>query len=91
MIKTLAKNKGFTSMGLGMLVAGSFLHFVSALIQLLLPILSPHHNMMGMNDQMHSLPTLILSKGGLIHTGLVLIVCVVFSSLFLRWSESLNS
>lgn len=95
LFKTFAECRGLTTMGLGMLIGGSFLHLVSALVkEVIFPLL--HTLFLDLNtvatpeiDQKLTIPHLMLSNGGLGHTFLVFVIVCVTSHYFLKWSNEL--
>lgn len=85
--REFAKCRSLTTMGLGMLIGASFLHVVSALVkQLILPIIMQDLK----NESIVTMPHLMLSNGGLLHTFIVFLIVSICSYYFLKWSNKLN-
>ena len=86
--REFAKCRSLTTMGLGMLIGASFLHVVSAFVkQLVLPIITQDIH----NDSILTMPHLMLTNGGLLHTVIVFLIVTICSYYFLKWSNKLNA
>lgn len=85
--REFAKCRSLTTMGLGMLIGASFLHFISALVkQLVLPIVKSDLQ----NDSILTVPHLMLTNGGVLHTFIVFVIVSICSYFFLKWSNKLT-